>query len=118
MAAYIDGYEEGIRNACAAAEHTLALKANQAYDHSKDEIVLPSGVCWKGAAHYSRFKPNPAGNPDVTAYTDVLTRFYTEHGQYQNVPYEYLMHYLTDEQFKTAHDLYNMAKTGAIRTSW
>ena len=47
VAAYIDGYEEGVHNACAAADHTLDLKTNHSYDHARDEIVLPSGVCGK-----------------------------------------------------------------------
>ena len=118
VAAYIDGYDGGVHNACAAVDHTLDLKANHSYDHTKDEIVLPSGVCWKGADHYSKFKPNPVGDPDVSAYTEVLTRFYTEHAEYKNIPYEYLMPYLTDEQYKTADDLYKMAKAGDMRTHW
>ena len=118
IAAFIDGYESGVHNACASADHLLDLKANHTYNHANDEIVLPSGVCWKGAAHYSRFKPNSSGDPDVSAYTGVLTQFYTEHEEYQNVPYEYLMQYLTDEQKKTADDLFKMAKYGEMRTHW
>jgi hypothetical protein len=80
--------------------------------------VLPSGVCQKGAAHYSRFKLISAGDPDVSAYTDTLARFYTEHAEYQGIPYEYLMQYLTDDQKKTADDLFKMATAGEMRTSW
>ena len=47
-----------------------------------------------------------------------LTNFYLSHPEYQNIPFEYLMQYLTDEQNKTADDLYRMAKSGEIRTSW
>lgn len=118
VAAYIDGYQEGIHNACESADRLLDLKTNKPYDHAKDEIVLPSGVCQKGAAHYSRFKPNATGDPDVTAYTEVLTRFYTEHAEFEDIPYEYLMQYLTDEQNKTVDDLYHMAKAGEMRTGW
>jgi len=118
IAAYIDGYEEGVHNACAAADGLLDLKASRSYDHAKDEIVLPSGVCWKGVAHYSRFKPNSSGDPDVSAYTGVITRFYTDHAEYQDIPFEYLMQYLTDEQHKTADELGNMARAGEIRTHW
>ena len=117
VAAYIDGYQEGVHNACDSTDRLLDLKANKPYDHAKDEIVFPSGVCQKGAAHYTRFKPN-AGDPDVTAYTEVLTRFYAEHAEYQDIPYEYLMQYLSDEQNKTVDDLSRMAKAGDIRTRW
>jgi len=118
VAAYIDGYEEGVQNACAAADRRLDLKANRSYDHAKNEIVLPSGVCWKGAAHYSRFKPSSAGDPDVSAYTGVITRFYIDHAEYRDIPYEYLMQYLTDEQQKTADELGNTARAGEMRTHW
>jgi len=47
VAAYIDGYESGVHNACEGADHTLDLKSNHTYDHARDEIVLPSGVCGK-----------------------------------------------------------------------
>lgn len=118
VSAYIDGYLSGVNEACRAADRLLDLKTNRIYEHDSDEILSPSGVCRKGAAHYSKFKPVSDGDSDVSAYTDVLTRFYAEHPQYQNVPYEYLMQYLTDEQYKTADDLYNMAKAGSIRTNW
>jgi hypothetical protein len=118
IAAYIDGYEMGVHNACSAVDQLLDLKTNHTYAHSKDEIVLPSGVCRIAAAHYSRFKPNSDGDPDVSAYTDVFTRFYTEHPEYQNIPYEYLVQYLTDEQKKTADDLFKMANAGEMRTHW
>ena len=118
VAAYIDGYEMGVHNACESADHLLDLKANRTYDHTKDEIVVPSGVCEKGAGHYSRFKPNSTGDPDVSAYTGVLTQFYAEHEEYRSIPYEYLMQYLTDDQRKSADDLFKMAKYGEMRTHW
>jgi hypothetical protein len=118
VAAYIDGYETGAHDACASAGDLLDLKANHNYEHAPDEIVLPSGVCRKAADHYSRFEPNSTGDPDVSAYTSVLSHFYTEHSEYQDIPYEYLMKYLTDEQKKTADDLFKMAKYGEMRTHW
>jgi hypothetical protein len=118
VAAYIDGYETGIHNACESAGQLLDLKANHPYEHANDEIVLPSGVCRESADHYSRFKPNSTGDPDVSAYTDVVTQFYAAHEEYRDIPYEYLMQYLTDKQKKNADELFKMAKYGEMRTHW
>ena len=118
VSAYIDGYESGAHAACNAADGLFDLKPGPAPEHDKDEIVLASGVCHKHVAHYSKFKPSPGHYSDVSAYTAVLTKFYAEHPEYLNIPYEYLMQYLTDEANKNADDLYRMAGAGEIRTSW
>jgi hypothetical protein len=118
ISAYIDGYQFGVLDACDVTDRLLDLKPSRTYEHAKDEIVLPSGVCRKGAPHYSKFKFVETGDADLGAYTGVLTRFYTAHPEYQNIPFEYLMQYLSDEQNKTADDLYNMAKAGEMRTNW
>lgn len=109
VSAYIDGYNSGVHDGCAATDHLLDLKPGRTYQHDKDEIVLPSGVCRKGSPHYSG---------DVMARTGTLTKFYSAHPEYQDIPFEYLMPYLTDEQNKTADDLFKMAKAGEMRTSW
>jgi hypothetical protein len=102
--AYIGGYSKGVRDACVL--------------HDLDPYVKPGhpGDCSAKAPRYS-LKSDSAGNVDLSAYTNVLTKFYTEHPEYQSISYVLLMPYLTDEQHKTADDLYNMAKTGKIRTS-
>ena len=116
--AYIDGYEFGVHDACEATDRQLDLKPGRTYEHDKDEIVLPSGICRKGSPHYSKFKLIPNNDVDMSAYTGVLTGFYTKHPEYQDIPFEYLMLYLTDDQNKTADDLYKMAKYGEMRTHW
>jgi hypothetical protein len=109
VSAYIDGYESGVHESCAVTDRLLDLKPGRTYEHAKDEIVLPSGVCSKGSPHYSL---------DIMAHTGTLTRFYMAHPEHQNIPFEYLMQYLTDEQNKPSDDLYKMAKYGEMRTHW
>lgn len=118
VSAYIDGYEFGVHDACNATDGLLDFKGNRIPEHDPDEIPLPSGVCRKVAPHYSKFKPIADRESDVSAYTGVLSSFYTAHPEYQDIPYEYLMQYLTDEENKNADDLYKMAKTGEMRTHW
>ena len=109
VSAYIDGYNSGVHDGCAVTDRLLDLKPGRTYEHDKDEIVLPSGVCWKGAPHYST---------DVMVRTGTITEFYMAYPEYQDIPFEYLMQYLTDEQNKTSDDLYKMAKYGEMRTHW
>jgi hypothetical protein len=104
VSAYLDGYFFGAEDACNVfddLEPTISLKH---YVH-----------CRAKAPRYS-VKSDSAGYPDLNKYTDVITRFYTEHPEERTIPYARLMPYLTDEQHKTADDLYNMAKAGKFRT--
>ena len=118
VSAYIDGYEFGVDDACDVTDRLLDFKPGHIYEHAKDEIVLPSGVCRQGSPHYSKARFVSNGDADISAYTAVLTKFYVAHPEYQEIPFEYLMQYLTDEQNKTADDLYKMAKYGEMRTHW
>jgi hypothetical protein len=91
--AYINGYLLGVQDACALPDLEPDIRPKQA------------GDCRKGAPRYSNFMRDSVGNADVSSYTCVLTKFYAEHPEYQNIPYEYLMRYLTDEKLKTADGL-------------
>jgi hypothetical protein len=102
--AYISGYSYGVRDACVL--------------HDLDPYVKPGhpGDCRAKAPRYS-YKRDSVGYPDLSAYTNVLTKFYAKHPEYQSIPYVRLMPCLTDERHKTADDLYNMAKAGKFPTS-
>lgn len=101
--AYIGGYSSAVGDAC------------YIFDDLEPTVSLKHAVhCRAKAPRYS-FKLDSAGYPDLSKYTNVLTKFYTDHPEYQSISYFQLMQYLTDEQHKTADDLYKMAKTGQIR---
>jgi len=104
VSVYIGGYNKGVRDACVL--------------HDLDPYVKPGhpGDCSAKAPRYS-LKSDSAGYPDLSKYTNVLTKFYTERPEYQSIPYVRLMPYLTDQQHKTADDLHNMAKAGKFPTS-
>jgi hypothetical protein len=118
VSSYVDGYKMGAHDACLATDRVLDLKKGSIPEHGKDEIVVPSGVCRVNAGDYSGCKPGAPEGQVCSAYTQVITAFYTKHPEYQNIPYEYLMQYLTDKEHKSADDLYSMAKAGMMRTSW
>lgn len=104
VSAYISGYSKGVNDACFV------------FDDLEPTTSLRHAVhCRAKAPRYS-FKSDSVGNRDLSKYTNVLTKFYTEHPEYQSIPYLQLTDYLTDDQHKTADDLFNMAKAGKIRT--
>jgi hypothetical protein len=116
--AYTDGYITGTHDACLPTDQSLDLKKGFILEHGKDEIVLPSGVCRANAGNYSGCKENASEGQVCSAYTQVITAFYVKHAEYRNIPFEYLMRYLTDKEHKSADELYSMAKSGAMKTEW
>jgi len=103
VSAYVGGYSVGAPDAC------------NVFDDLEPTISLRHAVhCEAKAPRYS-FKSDGAGYPDLSKYTNVLTKFYTEHPEYQSISYFQLMPYLTDQEHKTADDLYKMARSGQIR---
>ena len=104
VTAYFGGYWFGVKDACSVSDDL-------------EPTISPrhAAYCRATAPRYS-FKSDSAGNPDLSKYTNVLTKFYTEHPECQSIPYVLLMPYLTDQQHKTADDLYNMAKAGKFPT--
>jgi hypothetical protein len=51
---------------------------------------------------------------DYGVYTKVITEFYLKHPEYRKIQSVILMHHLTDQEFKSADELYTLAKRGDI----
>lgn len=102
--AYIDGYYFGVKDACALPNPDPKIRLKRTLD------------CRRKAPRFSTLTQDRV-SVDVSTYAGVLTKFYSEHPEYQNIPFAYLMRYLSDEQHKTADDLYNMAKSAQIATN-
>lgn len=117
ISAYVDGYGMGISRACSGTDRSLELPKDIP-PHDKDEIVVPSTLCRAGVSEYSKCKPGSPEGQVCAAYTDVITAFYSDHPEYRQIPFEYLMQYLTDDQHKSTEDLYKMARYGEMRTHW
>lgn len=116
--AFIDGYKQGVSEACRAGDKLFDFKNGVVPAHGKDEIPFPSGVCRLNTGDYSGCKVGAPEGHSCGAYTDIITAFYTKHPEYRSIPFEYLMQYLTDKEHKSADDLYSMAEAGMMRTSW
>ena len=66
-------------------------------------------------SEYSKFKYDETSGPDLSAYTDVITEFYTRHPEYRAVLFVDLLKALSDRTYKTADQLYQMAVKGDLR---
>jgi len=75
----------------------------------------PTARCQNRLQQYTKIKTLDSG-VDFGAYTSVITDFYTKHPEYQNIPEAYLLSLLSDREYKSADQLYQMALKGAIDT--
>jgi len=115
--AFIDGYKQGVSDACRAGDRLFDFKNGVVPDHSKDEIPSPSTLCRANSGQYSNCKIGAPEGRACGAYTEIITAFYTKYPEYRGIPFEYLMQYLTDKDQKNADELHAIAKSGAMRTS-
>jgi hypothetical protein len=96
---FITGYLQGTNRAC--DEH-----------HPSD---MPAARCLAGVEKYSKTRHTEASGPDFSAYTEVITEFYTQHPEYRGIPFVRLLQLLNDSNNKTADELYQMALKGEMR---
>ena len=115
MAGFIDGYIKGTHHACNLADDLFEVGQPHRLGDEHHPTEAPSGRCLARSKVYSQFRLTDSG-PDFSAYTTVITNFYSRHAEYQGIPYIYLLDFLSDSEFKTAEQLYQMAKEGKLRT--
>jgi hypothetical protein len=110
---YIRGFIEGFWR----ASHDACRLADDLFEVGKRHRLgqEPSGRCELRLENYSKIRILDSG-PDFSAYTTVITEFYTTHPEYQNIPKAHILSYLTDRKFKTADQLYQMALKGEMPT--
>lgn len=106
---FIEGYWRGTDAAC--------MLTDELFEVGKPHRLgqTPSGRCEARIEEYTKIKTSDSG-PDFSAYTTVITEFYTKHPEYQNIPKVYLLSFLTNRNYKTADQLYEMAVKGEMRT--
>jgi hypothetical protein len=110
VSGYIQGYGDGKNQACWAAD--------KLFENDKPQSGFPSVRCRESVEQYSHIEFSESGVPDFSPYTNAITEFYTKHPEYRDIPYVYLMQFLTGAKHKTADDLYSMAQTGTMITRW
>jgi hypothetical protein len=106
---FIEGYLRGTNSACRLADELFEVGKPHRVGQG------PRGRCEARLEKYTKIKIADSG-PDLSAYTTVLTEFYTKHPEYQNIPKVYLLSFLTDRAYKTADQLSEMAMKREIRT--
>jgi hypothetical protein len=113
---FIAGYRQGSHGACEVVQ-ALFGEPGKMYrlgdEHHPSE--MPSARCLARMEEYSRAKYTEASGLDVSAYTSAITEFYTKHPEYQGIAFVELMKSLSDRDYKTADQLYQMAQKGELR---
>ena len=107
---FTDGYTSGSLGACNVTDQLFEVGKPHRLGDAQHPTEIPSGRCLAAVENYSRNRHMGSDpTPYTTAYTTVITEFYTKHPEYQGVPFFYLMLNLSDSKYKTAEELYQMA---------
>jgi hypothetical protein len=113
VSGFLEGYWTGSREACELTDHLFEVgKAHRVGEN-------PQGRCSAHLEHYTKLEykaGDSVSKPDFSAYTSVMTDFYSKHPEYRNVPKVYILQLLSDRSYKTADQLYRMALKGEMRT--
>jgi hypothetical protein len=115
---YIDGDSSGSHGACEVAQDLFGTGKRYRLGDEHHPSEMPSARCLASVEKYSRYTYKEGLAIDLTAYTTVITEFYTKHPEYRGIPYQYLMRSLSDSKYKTAEELYQMALRGNLDTKF
>jgi len=106
---FFEGYGNGGQAACKLADDLFEVGKL----HHLGEA--PRTRCEDHLEKYTKITISDSGL-DFSAYTEVITDFYTKHPEYWNITYGYIMSLLNDRNYKTADQLYRLAVEGRIST--
>jgi hypothetical protein len=112
---FITGYVQGSHSACEVADQLFEVAKPHRLGDEQHPSEVPSARCLARMQEYSKARYTDASGPDFGAYADVITEFYTKHPEYQGIPFVDLMKSLSDRNYKTADQLYQMAQKGELR---
>lgn len=112
---FVSGYFQGSHQACDVAQELFGTDKAYRLGDEHHPSEMPSARCLARMEEYSKARYTEASGPDFSAYADVITEFYTKHPEYQGIPFVNLMKSLSDRNYKTADQLYQMALKGELR---
>jgi hypothetical protein len=98
---FIEGYWRGTKTTCLLADELFEVGKSQQLGRG------PSARCQARLEGYTKIK-TPESAPDFSAYTTVITEFYTKYPEHQDIPVVYIMRFLTDQNFKTADQIFQI----------
>lgn len=113
---YIDGNAWGTSSVCRAADLLFETNEEHHQGYAGHPSDFPSERCLAKRPTYSKAHGGPNGPIGLSAYTGIITEFYTKHPEYRRVPFTFLMMYLNDKDFKTADQLFEKAKSGEMNS--
>jgi hypothetical protein len=112
---FISGYLQGSNSACNVADDLFSdSKASYRLGDENHPSDMPSARCLAKMESYSKAKFHEGFGPDFTAYTNVITEFYSKHSEYRGIAFINLIKLLSDGNHKTADELYQMALKGEL----
>jgi hypothetical protein len=106
---FIEGYWRGTNGACMLADELFEVGKSQQLGRG------PSARCQASLETYTRIK-TPDSAPDFTAYTTVITELYTKYPELQDIPVVFIMRFLTDQNFKTADQIFQIEAKREVPT--
>jgi len=104
VGAYLQGYLMGKTDACEAAAELF--QAHKKFTNLEQD---PSRRCFRHAKDYSR---------SAAEYAPLITDFYTKHPEHRDIPVDYFMLLLTNDQYKTVGDIEQGIQKGEVRTTF
>ena len=111
---FITGYLQGSHRACEVADDLFEVGKPHRLGDEHHPSEIPSARCLARMEEYSKAKYTETSGPDFSAYADVITEFYAKHPEYQGVPFVNLLKLLSDRNYKTQDQLYQMALKGEL----
>ena len=109
----IDGYMMGFYRACDLADQLFEKGKPHHLGDGHHPSDLPSSRCLVHRGEFTKKGFDKQGQPDVSAYTDVITAFYTDHSSCREFPFGFLLQSL-GAQYASADQLYDMAMKGQL----
>lgn len=104
VGAYLQGYQMGTLDACAAAAE-LFESGKKITDLNQD----PDRRCVRHAKRYSL---------RAADYARVITAFYHKHPEYRRIPIDYFMILFTDRRYQTLGGIEQGIQKGDVRTTF
>jgi hypothetical protein len=110
----ISGYLTGSLEACNTADQLFEVGQPHALGDKEHASEMPSARCLAKRGDYSKCKYINSV-VDCSAYTTVITEFYTKHPEHEGILFIHLMRLLSDRNYKSADQLHQMVLRGEIR---
>jgi hypothetical protein len=111
---FITGYFQGSHSACEVADELFEVDKPHSLGDEHHPSEVPSARCLARMEDYSKATYSETSGTDLSAYTDVITEFYSKHPDTEQVPFVNLMKLLSDQNYKNADQLYRMLLKGEL----